>query len=527
MFFTRRLFLGSLGASLISLPVRSEDAVPDSAPAPQAIAPEAQPKPAAEADGFRLLEARKGTLRLRPDPAAMTEVWAPGGTPIAPPAPAPAAEAEIWGYDGTAPGPLLRYKKGEEVKIRLVNKLDQPTTIHWHGVRITNAMDGVAHLTQEPVSPGASFDYRFTPPDSGFYWYHPDIQPLTGEELDRGLYGVLIVDEQEPPKVDFDRLVVLDDWKLDDKGAIAGDFQNFADAAGAGRIGSLLTVNSAPIPIEETFVPGSRMRLRILSAVTARLIVLSFVGIRPQVIGMDGQPCEAFEPVRRTLPIGPGARFDVIFDLPDEASTESNLILRGDGVPDQTLLTFRTKGERRADLGPLPILESNPLLPAEIHLEKSTKVELTIEGGLPPKEGMVSKPAIAVAPKSGGGAKAAQPAPLPVSASDPTHLWTVNGVASDGHGQKPLFSVKRGTAVTLGFTNKTAFFQQIHVHGHVLRLLHDLDDGWEPYWRDAVLIPEGRTKHAAFVADNPGKWAITSSIADRAASGLATWFEVT
>lgn len=504
MFFSRRLFLGSLGASLISLPAHSDDAQP-----PGATGTEAAQKPATATDGFRLLEARKGALRLKPDPAA---------------------ETGIWGYDGAVPGPLLRYKKGEEVRIRLVNKLDQPTTIHWHGVRITNPMDGVANLTQEPVAPGASFDYRFTPPDSGFFWYHPDIQPLTGEELDRGLYGVLIVDEPQPPKVDIDRLVVLDDWKLDDTGSIVGDYQNFTEAAGAGRIGSLLTVNSAPAPVEEVLPPATRLRLRILSAVTARLIILSFVGVRPQVIGMDGQPCEAFEPVRRTLPIGPGARFDVIFDLPDEASTESNLILRGDGMPDQTLLTFKTKGDKRPDHGPLPVLEPNPLLPTEIHLEKSTKVELTIEGGTPPKEGAVSKPAMAVGPKKSArdmSSKAPQPAPIQVSESDPTHLWTVNGVASDGHGQKPLFSVKRGTAVTLGFTNKTGFIQQIHVHGHVLRLLHDLDDGWEPYWRDAVLIPEGRTKHAAFVADNPGKWAIESSITDRAASGLATWFEVT
>jgi FtsP/CotA-like multicopper oxidase with cupredoxin domain len=493
MFFTRRLLLGSLAASLLPLDVRAQEAAP----------------PPAETDGFRLLEARKGALRLRTDPAA---------------------ETDIWGYDGTAPGPLLRFKKGEEVKIRLVNKLDQPTSIHWHGVRITNAMDGVANLTQEPVAPGASFDYRFTPPDSGFFWYHPDIQPLTGEEQDRGLYGVMIVDEAEPPKVDFDRLVVIDDWKLDDAGAIAGDFQNLAEAAGTGRVGSLITVNSAPVPVEEVLPPATRLRLRILSAVTARLVVVSFIGVKPQVIAIDGQPCEAFEPVHRTLPIGPGARFDIIFDLPDQASTESNLILRGDGVPDQTLLTWKTKGDRRADLGPLPILESNPLLPTEIHLEKSTKVDLVIEGGTPPKESAVSKPAIAVSPKKTArdvAAKAPQLPPVTGSAPDPMRIWTINGVASDGHGQKPLFSVKRGTAVTLGFVNKTGFIQQMHVHGHVMRLLHDLDDGWEPYWRDAVLIPEGRTKHAAFVADNPGKWAIESSITDRAASGLATWFEVT
>jgi FtsP/CotA-like multicopper oxidase with cupredoxin domain len=81
--------------------------------------------------------------------------------------------------------------------------------------------------------------------------------------------------------------------------------------------------------------------------------------------------------------------------------------------------------------------------------------------------------------------------------------------------------------VTLGFVNHTAFVQQMHVHGHAMRLLHDLDDGWEPYWRDAVLVPEGKTKHAAFVADNPGKWAIECLIAGRQATGMATWFQVT
>ncbi|HEX3494838.1 MAG TPA: multicopper oxidase domain-containing protein, partial [Methylocella sp.] len=105
--------------------------------------------------------------------------------------------------------------------------------------------------------------------------------------------------------------------------------------------------------------------------------------------------------------------------------------------------------------------------------------------------------------------------------------WKLNGKAFAGFGPAPLFSVKRGTPVTLGFVNHTVFVQEMRVHGHAMRLLHDLDDGWEPYWRDAVLVPEGKTKHAAFVADNPGKWAIACSIAGRQATGMATWFEVT
>jgi FtsP/CotA-like multicopper oxidase with cupredoxin domain len=501
--------LGSLAVSLLPLRASAEDDAPapeatpktDPVPAPELTAAAEAPK--AQTDGFRLLEARKASLRLKVEPAA---------------------ETEIWGYDGNVPGPLLRYKIGEEVKIRLVNKLDQPTSIHWHGVRSPNAMDGVAKLTQEPIAPGASFDYRFTPPDSGFYWYHPDIHPFTGEQQDRGLYGVMIVDEAEPPKVDQDLLVVIDDWKLDDKAAIASDFQNPTEAAGAGRIGSLVTLNSKPVPVEATMQPGTRLRLRILSAVSARLVVLSFVGVKPQVIAMDGQPCEAFEPVRRTLPLGPGARFDIILDLPSEASTESTIILRGNNAPDQTLLTWKTAGEKRADLGALPELPDNPLLPKEIHLEKSMKLDLVIEGGTPPKDITPLKAAaeMNISKKS----THANTKPQPVTPADPTR-WTINGVSSDGHAAKPLFSVKRGTAVTLGFVNRTGFYQAMHVHGHVMRLLHDLDDGWEPYWRDAILVPEGRTKHVAFVADNPGKWAIESVITDRSANGLTTWFEVT
>jgi len=507
MYMTRRVLLGSIGASLLVLRLRAEEEEPHSdAPQPSAApAPDRSAQPEVTSDGFKVLEARKGSLRLAAEPAS---------------------ETEIWGYNGSVPGPLLRFKKGEEVKIRLVNKLDQPTSIHWHGVRNTNAMDGVAGLTQEPVAPGASFDYRFTPPDSGLFWYHPDIQPLSGEQQGRGLYGVLIVDEAQPPKADADMLLVIDDWKLDEKAAITGDFQNPTETAGAGRIGSLITLNSKPLPLVDTMRPGTRLRLRVLSAVSARLIVLSFIGVKPQVIGMDGQPCEAFEPVRRTLPLGPGARFDIILDLPTEASTESNIILRGDGAQDQTMMTWKTAGDQRAEAGPLPELPVNLLLPAEIHLEKSMKLDLVIGGGTPPQDSAAQK---TMGHESINLKKSQPKAAAPTNATPPdaAHIWTINGIASDGHSAKPLFSVKRGTPVTLGFVNKTAFIQAMHVHGHAMRLLHDLDDGWEPYWRDSVLIPEGRTKHVAFIADNPGKWAIESLVTSRASSGLTTWFEVT
>jgi FtsP/CotA-like multicopper oxidase with cupredoxin domain len=86
--------------------------------------------------------------------------------------------------------------------------------------------------------------------------------------------------------------------------------------------------------------------------------------------------------------------------------------------------------------------------------------------------------------------------------------------------------VKQGGAVTLGYINRTKVPLAMHVHGHAMRLLHDLDDGWEPYWRNGVIIPAGKTKHVAFIADAPGKWAIHDDILEHEAAGLATWFAV-
>jgi len=500
MTLNRRLFLGSLSASIFTLPpvLAAEEAA--KTPNPADAKPAAAPVPAAAApDGFKILEARKTVLQLRPASAAATEVF---------------------GFDGAVPGPVLRYKKGEEVKIRLSNKLERPVSIHWHGMRVPNAMDGVANLTQPAVAPQQSFDYRFTPPDSGFFWYHPASLPLPEGELDHGLYGVCIVDEPEPPKVDAERLVILDDWRLDEKAAIVSDPKSPVPAT------ALITLNNATEPAEETLAPGARIRLRILSAASERLLAVSLPGVKLQVIGIDGQPCEPFEPARQTMPLTPGARFDVIAELPAETDAKASLMLLGNGGSEQTLLIFKTKGDKRTDQGALPRLPVNPALPTEIHLEKSNKVDLVIEGGpLPPGTQSSGAPPIKAPEPKKPDPKSAKAPPDQTAKAD--GLFRINGSVTNGKSDKPVFSVKRGSAVTLGFVNKTPFIQVFHVHGHAFRLLHDLDDGWEPYWRDSLLVPDGRTKHIAFIADNPGKWLIESAIAPFATAGLATWFEVT
>jgi FtsP/CotA-like multicopper oxidase with cupredoxin domain len=458
MRMTRRVLLGSALASFVSLPTW--------------------------AAGTRIITARRAGLRLLPEPAA---------------------ETAICGFDGQVPGPLLRCKKGEDVTIKLVNRLNGPLSFACQGLRLDNAMEGVAGLTQAPILSGQSFDYRIIAPGAGFYFYRSLVAPNAGDELRQGLYGAFIVDEAEPPATDRDIVVIAADWQLDARAQIvASSVAPSEPTSGATKSGgtagsprTITTVNSKLLPLTEVLPPSARVRLRLLNAVSARIMFVAFDRLKPMVLAIDSAPCEAFEPLQSMLPIGPGARFDVMFDLPAEAGVEARLVLRSPEGPDQRLLIFKTDGQRQKDLPPIASLPPNPLLPAAINLKTSRKLDLTIDGG-----------------------------PKIPAAADPPEPFRLDGLSARDFAEKPLFSVVRGTPVTLGLVNKTAFAQQIHVHGHHLRLLHDLDDGWEPYWRDSVIVPEERTKHVAFVADNRGKWAIECLPLGPQSTELVTWFEV-
>lgn len=448
---SRRSFVGAVAATLVSLDARGE-------------AP-----PAAHAPEPRALEARKSTLRFLPEPAATTEVW---------------------GFDGWSPGPLLRAPQGGELAVRLVNRLDKPMSLHWQGMRGDNPMEGVAPLTQPPIPPGGQFDYRRKVVDAGLFCYRPSVYPITPELMGRGLKGLVVVDEPAPLDADVDLLMVLDDWRLDKEGRVDPDFG--AAAAGAGRVGSLVTVDGKPAPTIREFAPGARVRLRLANLANARIMFVAFDNIQPFVIAVDSQPCDAFEPVRRTIPVAPGARFELMFDLPQKEGETARLMLRGIDEPDRELAVFGVKGVKTPARSPVAGLPQNPLLPAEIKLQNSKKVDLVFE------------------PPRGAGA-----------------VWSINGAPSKAYGGPPLFQVKKGSPVTFGFVNRAEVPVVMHVHGHAVRLLHDLDDGWEPYWRNGVVVPPGKAKHVAFVADSPGKWALHDDILEHEAAGLAAWFEVT
>ena len=147
-------------------------------------------------------------------------------------------------YNQSIPGPVIRIPQGRESIIQFHNALDEPSSVHWHGLRIDNAMDGVPHVTQPPVLPGERFEYRLQPPDAGTYWYHTHMRSWA--QLALGLAGVLIVEEDEPPRVDRDLVFAIDDWRLDRKMQFdTNSLGSMHDWSHGGRLGNYITVNGA------------------------------------------------------------------------------------------------------------------------------------------------------------------------------------------------------------------------------------------------------------------------------------------
>src|SRR5712692_2845859 len=241
--------------------------------------------------------------------SGVTLIAEPGRVPLVG---APYPETNVWSYDGKVPGPELRLRQGERLRVVVENHLSQETTIHWHGVRVPNAMDGVPDVTQKPIKRGDSFVYEFDVPDAGTYWYHPHEHSI--EQVGRGLAGALIIEERVPPAVDRDVAWVLGDWRLKRDASIAGDFANPMEMAMAGRIGNTVTVNGR-MPDTFKVQAGERLRLRLINAAPARLFGLAFKGHQPVVVALDGQPVEPHVPENGHVVLGPAMRADVILDM--------------------------------------------------------------------------------------------------------------------------------------------------------------------------------------------------------------------
>ncbi len=420
----------------------------------------------------------------------------------------------VWAYDGTVPGPTLRVQQGRPLRITVENGLDEDTTTHWHGIRLPNAMDGVPGLTQKPIKPGENFVYEFTPPDAGTFWYHPHADSLV--QLGRGLAGALIVEEAEPIVVDRDLLWLLQDWRLTDDKQLGTRFGSAMDAAMAGRVGNVVTINGT-VPVDQLVKAGERVRLRLVNACLARMVALRFEGHRPVTVAIDGQPCDPHEPEDGRLMLAPAMRIDIVIDMRGDPGKRFAVIDDFyDGLAyTLTTLAYDTAPPLRAHPLDAPVaLRRNPL--PEPDLVKAERQEIVLQGGMMgggKLAGVGGMMGMATPGMNGGAA------------------WAINGMSmtGDGHaGMAPQFTLKRGATCHLTMRNETAWWHPMHVHGFSLLVLaRNGSPVPNRQWQDTVLLAPKDTIECAFVADNPGDWMLHCHVADHQMAGLMTVFRVT
>jgi FtsP/CotA-like multicopper oxidase with cupredoxin domain len=266
----------------------------------------------------------------------------------------PRSPTSLLGFDGAVPGPILRVKRGDELRVRLVNDLAEPSAVHWHGIRVSNAMDGVPALTQSPVAPGARFEYRFRPPDAGTFWYHA----AGGRQLEQGLHGALIVEEAEPVRVDRDIALVL------------GTAGPLASGLPPVRVNGL---SRPDIPV----ISGERLRLRLINATAARGLAFKVEGHAAWVMAIDGQPAEPALTRDTRFGLGPGNRIDLFIDMLLDPGAIAPLVAVGSNEPIARLVYASDAAPRATHRSDPAALPANPL-PARMDLRGSLKLEMNL-----------------------------------------------------------------------------------------------------------------------------------------------------
>ncbi|MBI2312665.1 MAG: multicopper oxidase family protein [Betaproteobacteria bacterium] len=414
----------------------------------------------------------------------------------------------VWGFNGSVPGPVLRYRRGDQVRMTVVNDLPQETTVHWHGLRIPNAMDGVPFVTQIPIPRGEKFDYAFQVPDSGTFWYHPHQSSF--EQVPRGLYGALIVEEDKPIEVDREVLWVLSDFKLQPDNQHVEDFGSVRDFGGIGRIGNVVTLNGRAVGEGSGLEvrSGERIRLRILNAASARIFSLQFLGHWPVVIAFDGQAVEPHTRPSSQLVLGPGMRADLVLDCMKAPGERFSVIDNWEKTSEIAKIVYRDeKPLRTKPLGAPMELEPNAL--PEPDLRKANEHYILFQGGV------VGEPIL--------GMVDGKPTGIYNLLNKHGLAWTMNYTAAHEHAlmHQPFLHLTKGEHVVLKMINDTDFIHPMHLHGHLFRVIA-VDGKPQKYreWRDTVLMAPKETIDIAFVADNPGEWMFHCHILEHAAGGM-------
>lgn len=395
----------------------------------------------------------------------------------------PGHPTPAWTYGGTVPGPMIRAKVGDRVIVHFKNSLPESTSIHWHGLRVPNGMDGVPGVTQPPVEAGGTFRYEFTVDDAGTFWYHPHIN--SAAQVGWGMYGPIVVEDPDDPAAFGDDLVLmLSDISLDEAGAFipldnGGEFSDLF-----GREGTVLLVNGRLRPRLKVR-SGKQQRWRVINAARSRYYTIRLPGHTLVRLGGDQGLAERSTETHSVIVV-PSERADIVFTPSDPPGTVTTMQWiptdRGFGSvfnrPREDMLDIET-----VDLPPVtpePIPEQlREIPPIDVSNAIEETLEMTIELGR--KEVVMGI----------NGIPYWNMKPLEARVGE-THVWTL--------------------------VNNTEFAHPFHLHGYFFQVL---DDTRVPEWKDTVDVPVDSTVRIAVRFDGrPGMWMYHCHILDHAESGM-------
>jgi FtsP/CotA-like multicopper oxidase with cupredoxin domain len=392
-----------------------------------------------------------------------------------------------WTYNGGIPGPLIKTRVGDRLIVHFKNELDEPTTVHWHGVRVPIEMDGVPEISQSEVKKGESFTYDFIVRDAGLYWYHPHV--MSAAQVGFGLYGALLVeDPADGVGVEDQVTLVLSDISFNAKGTLEP-----ADSGGSagmvfGREGDYVLANGRRRPVLRAR-PGAPQRWRIVNAAKSRFFYLDLEGQPLTVIGADGGIQE--RPVTTDiLLVTPGERVDVIVAPKGKAGTpltlRAMLYNRGYGSVEyravEDVLTIEFTKET-------PIVAKPPTVTREMvapSIEGATPVDIVLT--LPPMKNNKSE-------------------------------FQVNGVPF--WKAKPYLA-RLGEKQLWIVTNESDWDHPFHLHGFFFQVVDDTGAPVRPLaLKDTVNVPMKTTVRLLVTFDErPGEWMFHCHILDHADGGL-------
>ncbi|OUM97608.1 MAG: hypothetical protein BAA02_08005 [Paenibacillaceae bacterium ZCTH02-B3] len=382
---------------------------------------------------------------------------------------------EAWTFNGQVPGPSLVVREGDLVEVELVNQdIDLGVTLHWHGVDVPNAEDGVPGLTQNAVMPGESHTYRFVVNETGTHWYHS--HQTASIQVAKGLFGAFIILPKDHPETEgetADITIFSHDWETAD--------------------GTRTALHVSGDEKQRIIPPGTEVRLRLVNSASYQKM-FSLHGTPFRVAAIDGWDINAPEPVAgMRLKIAGGGRYDVTFTMPGHPVA---LALNGGKKPEQVIV-FSGDGRKSADIRPGgPVLD-----PFDYGAHAPAPIGA---GDAFDREFRMVLDQLYLGVYNGGS----------------NTLWAINGEVFP---HTPTFVVSEGDLVKMRIVNRTYSDHPMHLHGHHLVVLSRNGKPYRgsPLVLDTLPVEPGETWEVAFRADNPGIWMDHCHILEHAAWGMA------